>query len=140
MAKISVTPYITTDFSIKIGADNYEDAFSSAKLTPANTVATWKGGTKAAVFTAATAPTYTFETAVAHDWKAATSLSNYCLAHGGESVTIVFIPNAHDATGSKLTFTFTAIVPYVEAGGDIDAFAGSSLTWAVVGKPTNALT
>lgn len=140
MAVVAVTPYVSTDFSVKIGTDNYEAAFSTASLVPDAGVVTWKGGTRTAVFKRPTSPSYTFQGTIAQDWAEVDSLVNYCLENGGETVTIVFIPNAHDAVGSRATFTFQAIVPRVIAGGDIDAIADSAANWEVLGAPVMSRT
>lgn len=137
---VAVEPYISTDFSIVVtpeggAATEYAEAASSAAVVPSGGVATWKGGRKTAVFSRSTSPTYTFELNIAQDWSTAESLSIFCQEHGGEVVDVTFIPNYHDAPAKRRAATFRAIVPYVNAGGDIDAFAVAAASWAVLGAP-----
>lgn len=139
MAKIAVAPYISTTFSLKIGSDQYEDACSSAKLTPAFSVATWKGGTPQAVFSRPTSPTWTLDLSIAQDWDSAASLSQYCQDHGGETVPVIFVPNAHALLAKQRFRAFYAVVPFVEEGGDIDAFAAAAASWAVLGAPLKGI-
>lgn len=134
-APVAVEPYISTDFSIVIDGVEYAEAASSAKVTPSASVATWKGGRKAAVFSRPTSPTYTFDLNIAQDWSTAESLSIYCQENGGEVVDVEFIPNFHDEPAKRRRATFRAIVPFVDAGGDIDAFATAAASWAILGAP-----
>lgn len=132
---IAVEPYISTDFSVLIDGVEYAEAASSAKVTPSASVATWKGGRKSSVFSRPTSPTYTFDLNIAQDWSTAESLSIFCQEHGGEVVDVEFIPNYHDDPAKHRVATFRAIVPFVDAGGDIDAFATAAASWAVLGAP-----
>jgi len=132
---VAVEPYLSTDFSIIIEGVEYAEAASSAKLTPSASVATWKGGRKTSVFSRSTSPTYSFDLNIAQDWSTAESLSIFCQEHGGEEVEVVFVPNFHADTAKHRVATFRAIVPFVDAGGDIDAFATAAASWSVLGAP-----
>lgn len=134
MAAIAVNPKVLKNHSVTIGGTDYGPAVKSIKFPHSSNISTWKGGTPDSVFTDVSSPTYTCTMDIAQDLATATSLLNYLLAHKGETVTLVWKPDATLA----LTVTAQVILDAPDLGGDIDAWLESSLTHAVVGVPVLA--
>lgn len=105
--------------TLKIDADNYEAAISSASFTPNSSV----------VFTGINGKKISrskWQLAIDHaqDWATSESLSNYLHAHEGESKTVVLVP----ATGGP-SFTATIAIAAGTIGGTADTLAASSVTF-----------
>ncbi len=125
MGQIAVQPLVLKDALLKIAADNYEKHVSGVTFTPASSQISWAGLTPDAVFTDASAPTWTVTINYVQDWETADSLSQYLFENSGETVVMEFTPKA--GTGNK---TFTANVTIVPGaiGGDVNAYATTSVT------------
>jgi len=92
------------------------------------------------VFTDVTSPTWLCDMTLAQDWANAASLVNYLLTNYGTQKTCVFKPNNSGGAGAIPTFTATLILAAPEIGGDIDAWATTTVQHAVVGVPVKTLT
>lgn len=136
MATIAVTPFLLTNCTMKIGADNYEAAISSAEFVPTASAVNWKGLTPAAVFTFATTATWMCNLTFAQDWKLATSLSNYLHTNEGTTVAVEFIPKV--GTGEKKVTASLVITPGA-IGGPVDSVAVATVALGVLGKPVLAV-
>lgn len=134
MTAIAVNPLFMSECTFSVATDSFEAALSSVTFTPANTTATWKGLAAGSVFTKSGKSTWTCQIAFAQDFGTAGSLSNYLLANEGEQVTVTFVPDVNDDTSP--TITATLIVVPGSIGGAVDAFATSTVTLPVLGKPT----
>lgn len=132
MAVIAVTPLYLSNSTLKIGADNYEAAVSSVKVTPNVTTAQFRGLTPSAVYKKAVTD-WTCEVEFVQDWKTAGSLSNYLLANANNTVTAVFVP---DVGGPSVTVSIVLTPP--EIGGAVGEFATTSVQMGVNGVPTVA--
>lgn len=131
MAQIQVNPFILSDTTLKIAADNYETSVSSVEFQPSGGTVSWKGLSPAAVFTFPQSVTWACAIAFAQDWETEDSLSQYLFEHQGETVAIEFAP----VRGGKSIYANIVIVPG-SIGGAVDAVAASTVTLGVVGKPT----
>ena len=137
MATIAVNPLYLKDTLFAVAADNYEAAVSSVTFTPTSSTATWQGLTPTASFTFATTATWVATLEYAQDWGTTNSLSQYLYANEGKEVVVKFTP-AKGATTAP-TFTATVIVTPGAVGGAVNAVATATVTLAVKGKPTLAV-
>ncbi|MCS6563432.1 hypothetical protein [Curtobacterium poinsettiae] len=131
MAQITVNPFVLSDTTLKIAADNYETAVSSVEFQPSGGTVSWKGLSPAAVFTFPQAVTWACAIAFAQDWETEDSLSQYLFEHQGETIAVEFAPKR----GGKSLYANVVIVPG-SIGGAVDAVAASTVTLGVVGKPS----
>lgn len=131
MAQIAVNPFILSDSTLKIDADNYESSVSSVEFQPSGGTTTYKGLTPSAVFTFPQSVTWACAIAFAQDWETEDSLSQYLFEHQGETVAVQFAPKS----GGKSVYANIVIVPG-SIGGAVDAVATSTVTLGVVGKPS----
>lgn len=136
MATVAPVPFILNNCTVKIGADNYEAAVSTAEFMPNSSIVNWKGLTPTAIFSFATTATWLCNLVFAQDWKTAASLSNYLHANEGTSVAAEFIPKV--GSGEKKV-TATLIIAPGSIGGAVDNVAVSSVTLGVSGKPVVAV-
>lgn len=120
MASVDLTEPVYMDLAtLKIDADNYESAISSAQFTPTSSVVfTGINGRKISK------GKWTLAVDHAQDWKTATSLSNYLHAHEGESKEVVLIPE-----GGGPSFTATIAIAAGTIGGPADTLAASSVSF-----------
>lgn len=111
---------------------DFADAISSFKLSPQQSIATWKGGRPSAVYSDISAAVWQATISLAQDWDALASFANYLIANAGKSVPVDYRPKG--ATGAvKVSATLILAAP--EVGGDIDAWAATAITCGVVGVP-----
>lgn len=130
MAIVNPVPLYMSNSTLKIAADNYEAAVNSVTITPTTNTTTFKGLTPTAVFKRNDAPDWTAEVQHVQDWETPTSLSNYLLAHAGETVEMVFEP---DAGGPSVIVEVVLAPPSI--GGAVGAFATSTVSMGVNGQP-----
>ena len=125
-----MTPLFMKDAVITIDAADYQAECSSAALTPSTSSTTWKGLTPTAVFTEAGAATWVVDLTYAQDFNDPLSLGVFLFNHEGESVDMAFEPKAGGAG-----FTATVVIVPGAAGGTVDAFAESTVSLPVQGRP-----
>ncbi|MCS5513996.1 hypothetical protein NY537_14730 [Curtobacterium flaccumfaciens pv. betae] len=131
MAAIAVAPFMMSDATFKVAADNYETSVSSVEFAPTSGQATWKGLTPDAVFTFAQSPTWVCNVGYAQDWENEDSLSRYLFDHSGETISVAFAP----VKGGATIYADVIVVPG-SIGGAVDAVAASTVALGVVGKPS----
>lgn len=131
MAQVSVSPFMMSNASFKVAADNYEASVSSVEFAPTSAQATWKGLTPESVFTFAQSPTWVANVTFSQDWETEDSLSRYLFDHSGESIAVEFSP----VKGGATIYATVIIVPG-SIGGAVDAVAASTVALGVVGKPS----
>ena len=130
MTFIPVQPFIMKDVALKIAADNYEAHCSTVELVPSSSIVNWKGLTPASTFSFPTTSTWVCNMGYAQDWTTDDSLSAYLHEHEGESVDVVFTPDA----GGPSVETTIFIAPG-SIGGAVDGVAVGSVSLGVQGKP-----
>lgn len=131
MATIPIEPLFLSESTLTFGLDDYAAHISGAKFVPTSSTVVWKGLKRGSKFTRQTAPTWALTLSYAQDWESAASLSRYLLEHEGETVEVTFEP----IDGGQ-AFTADIIITPGAIGGDIDTFAGESVTLGVDGDPT----
>lgn len=135
MAVIAVQPIILRDCKLTITSEatvyEFEQHVSQVQFDPSSSVQTWKGLTPAAVFSAGTSSTWAATLALAQDWETPNSLSRFLFDHEGEKLDCHFEPASGGAGWDA-----TLIIAPGSIGGAVDAFATSTVTLGVDGRPT----
>lgn len=132
MAQVNVTPLYLKDVVLSIGtAGEFEKHVSGVTFTPSVATATFKGLDSAAVFTQASNATWTVDLNYVQDWDTTGSLSAYLFNNAGTEVDITFTP----ASGSG-SWEATCIIVPGAVGGQVDAYAVSTVSLPVQGQPT----
>lgn len=132
MAEIDVQPIVLNDMVVKIGADDFAAAVSSAIITPAGSIVTWKGLKPTSVHSFPVAPTFTLDIEYAQDWAGTTSLSRYLWDHQGEVVPDVVL---EPQSGVGTRWTFDMIVATGAVGGAVDTVGTATVALGISGKP-----
>lgn len=132
MSQIDVKPLVLKDVILTIGDDSYEKHVSGVTFTPKSSQITWQGLTPAAKFSDASAPDWTCVLNYVQDWETEDSLSAYLFAHEGETVDASFKPKS----GSGPTFEAELIITSGAIGGQVNAYATTSVTLGCSGRPT----
>ena len=132
MVAVIPNPFVFKDATLTIAADSYEAAISKAEIVPSSSSQTFKGASPGASWTDQSYATWVCNLEYAQDWKDPASLSNYLHEHEGEAVDAVFVPKV--GTGEPSVAATLVITPG-SIGGTVDAFATSSVTLGVSGKP-----
>lgn len=131
MTVITPIPLLMRDATFTVESDDYIAAISSAEFTPNGGIATFKGLTPSAVFSAAQSSTWTCALTFVQDWESVDSLSRYLFENEGSEIDVVFAPNAG---GTPISATL--IVTPGSIGGAVDGYATSTVQLGVVGRPT----
>lgn len=131
MAQINVQPLYLKDVVLTVDGDTYEKHVSGVTFTPSVSTATFKGLESDAVFTQASNASWTVDLTYVQDWDTADSLSAYLFNNAGSEITLSFLPQ----TGSG-TWSATVIVVPGAVGGQVDAYATSTVSLPVQGQPT----
>lgn len=131
MPVINAAPVTFTNYSLKIGADNYEKHVSAVTVTPETPVNVWKGAGAGQVVPTAGKTAWTIDIEFAQDWATANSLSIYLLNNSGTTKAIEFMP-----LGAGPKFTATALIIPSIAGGAIDETGTATVTLSVVDQVT----
>lgn len=116
---------------IDIDGDDYHAAIDSATLTPTTpmtTITDIGGGVTPVVGV----PTWALAISVVQDLTTADSLSQYLIANGGQTKTVVYKPQA--GSTSK-TFTVSVVIIPAAIGGAGGSVAKSTVTLPVSGQP-----
>lgn len=124
MALVAPKPTFLTDYTIKIGADNFEKAVNQVLVTPRVQVLEFKGGTPDSTFRKVVVTGCDIAIGFAQDWESAVSLSRYLQTNAGTEAAVEFVPNKGTGTTIKSTVT---IVPG-PVGGNADTAATTSVT------------
>lgn len=132
MATIAVEPLVLKDYTLKIGADNYEAALSQVSLVPSSSTITWSGPI-GSDFTDVGPTTWTCQLGYVQDWRTPTSLSRYLLEHEGQTVAAVFEPSSDP---DEPAFEVDLIITPGQIGGTTRQFAATTVTLGVHGKPS----
>jgi hypothetical protein len=135
MAVVDVTPFVMKNAIIQLGTDDFAKAVSSASITPAGGIITWKGLKPTAVFTFPESVTYTLDLEYAQDWGSTNSLSQYLFEHQGETVACTV--NVNDvATGGETSWAMQVAISAGAVGGAVDNVATATVSLGIVGQPT----
>lgn len=132
MAEIDVQPIVLKDMVLKIGADDFAAAVSSAIITPAGGLVTWKGLKPTSVHSFPIAPTFTLDLEYAQDWAGTTSLSRYLWDHQGEKIEDVVL---EPESGVGTRWTFDMLVATGAVGGAVDTVGTATVSAGISGIP-----
>lgn len=132
MAEIAVQPIVLQDMVVKIGADDFAAAVSSAVITPAGSIVTWKGLKPDSVHSFPVSPTFTLDLEYAQDWAGTTSLSRYLWDHQGEVIEDVVL---EPESGAGTRWTFDLIVATGAVGGAVDTVGTATVSLGISGRP-----
>lgn len=142
MAQIDVAPIIMRDVLLRFtgvgtatGTGDFEKHVSQVQFDPSTSIQTWQGLNPQAVYTDATAATWTCTLAYAQDWETTNSLSQFLFDNQGEKIECLFEPK----TGGKGWEATLVIVPG-SIGGTVGSYATATVTCGVDGAPTIAST
>lgn len=130
MPTIAIAPLFMSASTLTIGLDDYAAHISGAQFVPSSSSVNWKGLKPGATFTQQTAATWALTLNYAQDWETPNSLSQYLLAHEGETVEIELAP----VDGGQ-AFEASVVITPGAIGGDVDTFGATSVTLGVLGKP-----
>ena len=130
MAALPIEPLFLSESKLTIGLDDYAAHISGAQFVPSSSTVTWKGLKRGSKFTRQTAPTWALTLNYAQDWESAASLSQYLLAHEGETVPMTLEP----VDGGQ-AFTADIVITSGAIGGEVDTFGTTSVTLGVDGEP-----
>lgn len=130
MPQIAIAPLFMSASTLTIGLDDYAAHISGAQFVPSSSAVTWKGLKPGATFTQQTSATWALTLNYAQDWETANSLSQYLLAHEGETVEMTLAP----VDGGQ-AFSASVVITPGAIGGDVDTFGTTSVTLGVLGKP-----
>ena len=137
MASQPVNPIVLKDCTLLIGADNYEAHVSTVRFDPSNSTQQWQGMTPSAGFTDTTSSTWTCTLTLSQSDLKTGSLARYLFDNEGTSVVAKFTPKK-GAAGSMVQVTATLNIVPPSIGGDVNAWAVSTVTLGVSGKPALA--
>ena len=129
MVNIALQPFSMASATLKIAADNFEEAVSAVEFVPT---------AQSTPFTAINGKTVTItgkaawvvNISYAQDWSSATSLARYLFDNETESAEVVFVPDdGSDSVEATVTLTPGSI------GGAANSLAVGSVSLGVDGKP-----
>lgn len=129
---IPVKPFVLKDTLFQVAADNYEAHCSQIEFAPSAQMQTWQGLTPSSQHTDVGMATWVGNLALAQDWETPNSLSRYLFDHEGETITAIFKPRS----GVGISWTVQLIITPGAIGGTVNAFATSTVTLGVKGRPT----
>lgn len=125
MSTIAVKPLVLKDVLLKIAADNYEKHVSGVTFVPSSSQIQWQGLTPDAAFTDVANATWAVTLNYVQDWETDDSLSQYLYENEGETVEMVFTPVKG---AGKKTFTVNVTITPGQIGGEVNAYATTSVT------------
>jgi hypothetical protein len=129
---VAVAPFVLKNVTLTVDTDDFKAHVSQVSFDPSGSQQTWKGLSPEAVFTDQSAPTWGLTLAYAQDWATPNSLSRYLYDHEGEVKPVTFVP---DIAGQG-TWSADVVITAGAVGGTVDAFATSTVTLGVQGRPT----
>lgn len=115
--------------TFKVASTDYSTQLSSVALTPNATTATWAGFNGATQKNTAAAD-WQADLTFGQDWSTG-GFSKYLFDNEGKSVVATFAPVAGGPT-----FTATVTLTPGSVGGGVNAYAESSVSLPIDGKPT----
>lgn len=130
MATIDVKPIVLRNALLNVATDDYAKHVSAVTLTPSSSTSTWQGLTRDASFSFPGSTTWTCDLEYAQDWETPDSLSMYLYMHEGETVDVLFEPDA-GGLGWQVELT---IAPGA-IGGAVNAVATARVSLGVSGRP-----
>lgn len=136
MAEVGVQPLVLKDVVLNIGTDDFAAAISSAVLTPAASIVTWKGLKPSSVHSFPTAATWTGDFEYAQDWSDPDSFSMYLYEHEGETIEGVTL---EPQSGVGHRWTFDLIIVPGQVGGAVDTVGTATVSLGITGKPVPTL-
>lgn len=134
MTVLDVKPFVMQNAVIQLGTDDFAKAVSTATITPAGGITTWKGLKPGAVFTYPQSVSWTLQLEYAQDWGVSTSLSAYLFKHAGEIVSGTV--NVNDvATGGETSWALQIAIAPGAVGGAVDDVGVANVSLGIVGAP-----
>lgn len=144
MAVIPVNPFVLRDVDLYVVLDpdgtaeitesttpDFAAHTSSVQFAPSSSSQTWNGLKLDAAFTEPGVETWAATLDVAQDWKTPNSLSRFLFENAGKRAKTRFVPqDGGPSFDASVTLASGAI------GGAVNAFATSSVTLGVNGRPT----
>lgn len=130
MAVLTPRPLVMKDVVLEIGTDDFRAYADSVTFTPSASSVTWSG-LGGNTHTDASTATWTLDLNYVQDWDSANSLSRFLYENEGDSVDVVFAPKS----GSGPSFTAEVVITPGAIGGAVSAFATTSVTLGVNGRP-----
>jgi len=132
MADIAVQPIVLKDVDLTFGTDNFAAHVSSVVFTPTTPTVTWQGLSPDASFSESGSEQWSVAVEVAQDWESPTSLAVRLFNGAGTKESVTFAPKK----GAGMP-TFTALVTLAapSIGGAVNAYATSTVTMGVDGRP-----
>lgn len=125
MATIAVKPLVLKDCIVKIGEDGYEKHLSGVSFVPSAAQINWHGLTPDSGFTDVGTAEWAVTLNYVQDWETDDSLSQFLFEHEGETVPMVFTPVKG---AGKKTFTSSVTITPGQIGGEVNAYATTSVT------------
>lgn len=120
------TPGGTTQF-------DFAKALDEVRFSPSQQMLSWAGLTPDAVFSEAGPETWTAVLVYAQDWETTNSLSRFLFDHAGKVAAARFVPRR---SGASTAWNANLVLVAGDVGGKGGAFATSSVTCGVQGRPT----
>lgn len=130
MAITEVQPLVLKNVVAEIGTDDFRKHLSKVELTPSSSATSWTGlglNTHTDQSTATWAANLTY----VQDWDTEDSLSRFLFENEGAEVDFTFRP----CDGVGPSFTAKLIVIPGAIGGTVNAYAETSVTLGVNGRP-----
>lgn len=141
MAVLDVKPLILKDVELLIGdatADDFRKHVSQVEFTPSASSTSWTG-LGANTHTDTSVATWTCTLRYVQDWESTKSLSRFLYDNEGKTVPVKFKPKAGTAAGNP-TWNAQMVISPGAVGGQVNAYAETSVTLGLNGKPTIATT
>lgn len=139
MAVLDVKPLILKDVELLIGdgstADDFRKFVSQVEFTPSSSSTSWTGlGGNTHTDTAVA--TWTATLRYVQDWESTKSLSRYLYDNEGKTVPVKFKPKAGVGSVTNPTWNAQMVVSPGAVGGQVNAYAETSVTLGLNGRPT----
>lgn len=132
MTVLDINPLVMKNVELLIGSDTPDDFRKHVEqviFTPTSSSTSWTGLGKNTHTDSSTA-TWVLALTYAQDWKSAKSLSNYLFDHEGETIPCEFRP-----LDGGPSFTADVVITPGAIGGNVNAFATTTVNLGVTGKP-----
>lgn len=131
MPDVLLQPLMLKNVLMTIGSDNHQAALDAVTFTPSADSQTWTGLAGNSVTDQSTA-TWVAALSYMQDWDTVNSLSRYLFANEGNTVAAVFRPRS----GSGPSFAANLVVTPGAIGGQVNAWATTTVNLGCSGKPT----
>lgn len=137
MAKIAATPTPLRNYVFTVDVDDFQAATEQVQFQPSFQTQTWTGG-DGETHSSASPATWVVNIGHVQDWDTAGSLGEFLLAHEGETMTVVFQPDASAGTGAT-TFTSEVTIAPSAIGGSNGQYPTSTVALPCT-KPVQGVT